>query len=206
MVVAAAPKTVPARPPMVQRRNASARNCSAARDTTRTQEVGVVHTWTFLKWSGQDRSNRTRSRSHAASHASSTSCAATDCIAVSASSTSGGSDTHEPSLRSMNITRAAQAARLLPSGNGCSTRADTPAPRLCRMGRGRSLRRRSRPAVHATRSLRDRQRAALTNTIASRPVTCSASQKYSASEMSRVTWPVGRAAPCRARATDGHAW
>ena len=60
----------------------------------------------------------TRSRSQVASHASSTSRAATASIAATASSVSGGSSFHVPSLRSMNSTRHAHAARLLPSGSG----------------------------------------------------------------------------------------
>lgn len=67
------------------------------------------------RWLGQ---NRTRWRSQAASHSSSTSPAATINTASSALSTSGGSGSHDPSLRSMNSSSAAQAARLLPSGKG----------------------------------------------------------------------------------------
>jgi hypothetical protein len=59
-----------------------------------------------------------RRRSQFASQVSSTSRAATASIASTASSVLGCSSFHEPSLRSMNSTRQAHAARLLPSGNG----------------------------------------------------------------------------------------
>ena len=60
-----------------------------------------------------------RRRSQFVSQVSSTSRAATANIVFStASSVLGCSSFHEPSLRSMNSTRQAHAARLLPSGNG----------------------------------------------------------------------------------------
>lgn len=60
----------------------------------------------------------TRCRIHAARACSSISPAATASIVCSASSTSGGSGSHLPPLRSTNMTSEAQAARLLPSGSG----------------------------------------------------------------------------------------
>ena len=62
--------------------------------------------------------NRTRRRSQSASRASSTSRAATASMVCTASSTSGGSGSQCPPLRSMNRIRHAHAARLLPSGGG----------------------------------------------------------------------------------------
>ena len=60
----------------------------------------------------------TRSRSQLANHCSSTSRAATASMASTASSVTGCSSFHDPLFRSMNNNRHAQAARLLPSGNG----------------------------------------------------------------------------------------
>ena len=69
---------------------------------------------------------------HAANHCSSTSCAATEIMAVSAASTSGGSGLHTAPFRSRNMTSDAHEARLLPSGNGWFQAAGTRVPRPCR--------------------------------------------------------------------------
>jgi len=142
----------------------------------------------------------TRWRSQSANQDSSTSCAATASMACSASSTSGGSGDHTIPLRSRKRTSAAHAARLFPSGRGWFHASLLVSTAALSMTRGRTLARQSWPKVRAAPNQPDRSSPPSRAPRPRSPVTCSASQRYSATLRYRITWRVGRGAPCLAPA------